>query len=388
MKKKIVIIGAGFGGITAVQRLAQSNLFDITIISPKTYFEYYPGLYRILGARTPFEVFVPFRYLLAKNVVFCHDKVTQIDITRKQVITEKNQQFAYDIAIVATGTTPTNFGVEGVFEYGQFVTSFIDARMSKHLLIQKMEEHIVSHREGVFTIAIAGGGPTGVELAGELATMCRSYARHYHYDRKRLVVMLLQRDTVVLPQLPKQVQDIATQRLASIGVAIKTACAIKRVTASAVETKCDVIPYDVFFWTAGSKTSDLVVNTFGPNLSPRKKVVVDHELHAVDSDGMYVLGDNAETGSSGLAQIAEQDGAFVAQMLIAKEKGLPYAPYAPRKPIYVIPIGDYFGILGVSGKVFAGFLPWCLRYLVDARFFFFHLSIKNFIYLSFFRKLK
>jgi NADH dehydrogenase len=387
-KKHIVIVGAGFAGITALQKLDKSGLFEITLITPKSHFEYYPGLYRVVGEKAPFEVFVPFRYLLPKRVTFLHDSVLSIDIAHKKIDTQKNGIFSYDILIMATGMVPSDFGITGVSQYAHFVTSLTFAIESKKALIAKLQAHVISQEKNPFTIVIAGAGPTGVELAGELSSFLRSFTKTYHVPLKNYRIKIIQRDKDVLPQLDSKVRKTAVNRLRRLGVELLLEHAITEVTQDTVVTSNGPIVSSFFFWTAGAMQSPLVTSTVGFTLSARKKVIVSKELLAEGTDSVYVLGDNAETEFSGLAQIAEQDGAFVGSMLVFKEQGKPYKPYVPRKPIFVIPIGNWFGILGIKGKVFSGIIPWILRYAVDMRFFFFRLKFADFISLSIERKLR
>lgn len=388
-KQKVVIIGAGFAGISAMAELAKHpTCFEVTIISPKNHFEYYPGLYRLFGEHVPFEIFVPLRYLIPSSVTCLYESVTHIDTTHKIITTQEKNTLSYDVLIIATGSVPTDFGVPGVFEHAYLVASLVQAKEAKKALLEEIQQHIISHSKDSYTIVIAGAGPTGVELAGELSLVLDTFAKNYHYPRSRLQIQIVQRGESILPQLPVSVQKIAMRRLKKIGVKIILDTGITRVYKDTLDTTAGALPYSFFFWTAGSQIPELITQTTTLPLSERKKVLVDHEFQVTGLQDVYVLGDNAETAFSGLAQIAEQDGVFVGTMLVARAFGKPYKSYNPRKPIYVIPIGKRFGILGLKNKVFTGMLPWMLRYIVDARFFFFHLKLKDFISLSFERKLR
>lgn len=388
-KQKVVIIGAGFAGISAMAKLgAHPESFDVTLISPKNHFEYYPGLYRLFGEHVPFEIFVPLRYMIPSSVTCVYDSVNTLDTDAKKVSTTEGKQFSYDTLIIATGSIPTDFGIPGVFEHAYLVSTLAHAKEAKKALLEEIQHHIISDTKEPYTIVIAGAGPTGVELAGELSLVLDTFAKNYHYPRSRLQIRIVQRGDSILPQLPKQVQKIASRRLKKIRVHIQLDTAITRVYKDTIDTTTGALPYSFFFWTAGSQTADLITQTKTLPLSERKKVLVDREFQVQGIESVYVLGDNAETAFSGLAQIAEQDGVFVGTMLVARALGKPYKPYNPRKPIYVIPIGKRFGILGFQKKIFTGILPWMLRYIVDARFFFFHLKFKDFVSLSLERKLR
>lgn len=388
-KQKVVIIGAGFAGISAMAELAKHpTCFEVTIISSKNHFEYYPGLYRLFGEHVPFEIFVPLRYMIPSSVTCVYDSVNILDTEAKQVSTTEGKQFSYDILIIATGSIPTDFGISGVFEHAYLVSTLTHAKEAKKALLEEIQHHIISGTKEPYTIVIAGAGPTGVELAGELSLVLDTFAKNYHYPRSRLQIQIVQRGESILPQLPVSVQKIAMRRLKKIGVKILLDRGITRVYKDTLDTTAGALPYSFFFWTAGSQTPELITQTTTLPLSDRKKVLVDQEFKVTGLQDVYVLGDNAETAFSGLAQIAEQDGVFVGTMLVARALGKPYKSYNPRKPIYVIPIGKRFGILGLKNKVFTGMFPWMLRYIVDARFFFFHLKLKDFVSLSFERKLR
>lgn len=387
-KQKIVIIGAGFAGVTAMQELAKSNLFDITLVSPNMYFEYYPGLYRIMSDHIPFEVFVPMRYLIPFGVSVVQEKAVSIDSLTQTVHTESGMIVVYDILIVATGMQPTDFGITGVREYAQYVTSLPQMIQSKNELRERLQMHLITMSGKPFTVVVAGAGPTGVELSGELTEFFNRFAKKHHCARDMFVVKVIQRDVTILPQLPKEVQEKATVRLREIGVQLLLETTITSVHEDTVVTDKGPQSFDMFFWSAGSAQSDLIKNNTTFALSPRKKVLVNSIFKAQGHENIYVLGDNAETQFSGLAQIAEQDGAYVARSIILEFKNKTGAMYTPRKPMYVIPIGNYFGIFGIHDRIYTGFFPWLLRYAVDMRFFFFALSFGDFLRLSLKRKLK
>ncbi len=387
-KKKIVIIGAGFAGLTAVRRLAGNKQCDVSLIAPNTHFEYYPGLYRIVSDHIPFEVFVPMRYLIPESVTHYKTTVISMDPQKQIVRTQSGDEIPYDSLVIATGTEVSDFGIIGVREYAHFVTSLTHLLQAKQELISKLQVHVVEMNPKPFTILVAGAGPTGVELTGELSEMVKRFTQSHPNMQGQVQIKMIQRDLTVLPQLPKKVQEIATKRLTHLGVELLLGQTIQTVQDDTLQTDIQSLPYDMFFWAAGSTQVPFIKNNPHMQLSPRKKVVVDGHLRAQGLENVYVCGDNAETQFSGLAQIAEQDGMHVATVLSCQINQTPPPRYVPRKPIYVIPIGDYFGILGLWGTVSSGFLPWLLRYAVDMRFFFFNLSLKDFLHISLHRKLK
>jgi NADH dehydrogenase len=387
-KIKAVIIGAGFAGITAMQKLAKNPHFEVTIVAPNNHFEYYPGLYRILSTYIPFEVFVPTRYLVPKNVIWIKSKAESFDTVTQTVILSNGEHISYNRLIIATGTQATDFGISGVNEYAHYVTSLTHMLEAKKVLQEMFKTHVESKNKNPFSIIVAGAGPTGVELSGELTEMTKRLSVEYSYPQSHIQIKVIQRDQTVLPQLPEKVQKSAMRRLQKIGVQVLLGYTIKTVHEGTVETDTGNIPYDMLFWSAGATQSALIHKHLDFVLSPRKKVIVDNQFRSEGHTDVYVLGDNAETQFSGLAQIAEQDGAHIADLFISEVNHRTLPVYAPRNPIYVIPIGNYFGILGISGKIFTGLLPWLLRYLVDARFFFFALKFKDFLHLSLNRKLK
>ncbi len=388
MKKKIVILGAGFAGITLAEKLAKSNLFDITLVSPHAHFEYYPGLYRIMSNHIPFEVFVPMRYLVHKSVNWVKDRAVSIDVQNQTIMTDTHGAYTYDKVVIAIGSEPNDFGIPGVSTYAHFVSSLGHMIQAKNDIYDSLKKHIQDTPTKPFRIVVAGAGPTGVELTGELVELCNRFAKKYAYPREKLIVKIIQRDDRVLPQLSEKAQQKGLERLHDLGVRVLLKHAITSVTDSTVVTDTETFEYDVFFWSAGLKTPQLITQTPGLPLSPRKKVLVDTHFQVVGMSSVYVLGDNAETPFSGLAQIAEQDGAYMARYLIATEANTTIPSYTQRQPLYVVPIGNNFGLFGIKGKVFTGFLPWLLRYAVDMRFFFFALTFTDFLRLSLNRKLK
>jgi NADH dehydrogenase len=393
-KLKVVVVGGGFSGISFINRLSKYDIFDITLVSDKTYFEYYPGIYRILNDKNPFELFIKLKFFLKRDIRFIKGLASQIVKEEKKVILESKVSVDYDILVISSGSNANDFGIEGVLKYAYFPSSLIDMMEARNSLLEDIQSHIISQNKSPYNIVIVGGGVTGIEVSGEVSNLLDTFSDNYGYDRDMLKVYILQNSDTILSFLPEKAKKIVLKRLRKLKVNFIKNTSVLRVYKDTIKTSSGSINYSFLFWSAGVKTNDFVLNSRNFIFSNRNKVVVDENFEAEDNKDIYVIGDNAETKFSGLAQIAEQDGNFLAKFLISKYvdknkvRGRNVLEYKPRLPVYVIPVGKNFGVLYFKNFVISGFIPWVLRYLVDARFFFLHLKFKDFLSMTFEQKLR
>ncbi len=318
-------------------------------------------------------------YLMKKNKIsvfhghgsFVSPKVVSIKGEKENIEIEG------DKIIIATGSKP--FSIPGInIDKKRIITS------TEALELKEIPKHMI----------IVGGGVTGIEVSGEVSNLLDTFSDNYGYDRDMLKVYILQNSDTILSFLPEKAKKIVLKRLRKLKVNFIKNTSVLRVYKDTIKTSSGSINYSFLFWSAGVKTNDFVLNCRNFIFSNRNKVEDDENIEAEDNKDIYVIGDNAETKFSGLAQIAERDGNFLAKFLISKYvdknkvRGRNVLEYKPRLPVYVIPVGKNFGVLYFKNFVISGFIPWVLRYLVDARFFFLHLKFKDFLSMTFEQKLR
>jgi len=375
MDKKILIIGGGFAGVTAARHLAKKlPNADITLISNRSYFEYYPALYRILSGMSPIEVCVPLEDVLPDNVTIAKDTISKIDPSLKEVVGELGT-YKYDDLVLALGSEVNYFGIKdapiNTYRFGT-TNSAIEI---KNRMITLFEEYVKEEKpEHKLHVVIVGGGPVGVELSGSLSIFMHRLARKYNVDRSAMKVTLVDSGPRVLGRFPEQVSKHVQKRLEHIGVKLSLGCAISDIQHQQVCLPGEDIFADTIVWTAGTKPNSLYKEIPGINLDEKtKRVAVDEFLGAKGLQNIYVVGDGAATPNSGLAQTAVYDGKFVANVIANREKNVSDAKITKYKvPVtgYIVPVGLGWAAFVYRKFQMYGIIPFVLRLAVDFEFLF------------------
>ncbi len=359
-KQKIVIVGGGFGGIKAAIDLARERLVDITLISDNDDFRYYPSLYHTATGGSRSVSNLPIVELLdPKQVHIKKAKVTGLDRAQKHVICENGEEITYDYLILALGVVTNYFNIPGLQERSFGIKSLEDAEELKRHLHQQ----IVDERRPDVNYVVVGGGPTGIELAGVLGAYVRYICRNHGIKQRGIHIDLVEASPRLVPRMPAAVSRRIAKQLRKKGVRLYLKSAVQGQNADELVVNGKPIRSHTVIWTAGVTNNPFfAANNF--QLSRTGKVRVDQYLQAEPS--IFVVGDNADTPYSGMAQTALHDGMFVARSLVTiiRDKQPP-APYRAKKPIYVMPAGpDWAAVLWGKVKIY-GLSGWLLRRAAD-----------------------
>lgn len=380
-KKKVVILGAGFGGVEVAREIYRRTRGDVEIVlvSKKPYFEYYPGLYRVLSSEPPFEVFVPLKSLIPSKVTLFIDEVIAIELKEKKIVLKEGLIDEYDVLVLALGSEAFYFNIPGIEKYSLGCKSLVDVRYLRRDLISKINRMHDENKE--LHVVVAGGGPTGVEMAGQLHSLFKDESRFQDIDCARLKVILVQADPWLIPQLgSEKISGKVKERMKSLGIEVYTETKIVEQNESGVVLSNGTLETDTLIWTAGTQVNTVLQKTEGLMLSPKRKILVNEFLQAKGLDGVYVVGDNADTKYSGLAQTAVSNGAYVGKAISKVLLGKKIYPYIPNhSPAYVMPVGRFWGIFYFRGFTITGIIPHMMRYGVDVFYFFRRLHFFNFL---------
>lgn len=376
-KKNLIILGAGFAGVEVARTLRNNKDFKITVVSSKPYFEYYPGLYRVLSSEPPFEVFVPLKKLLSDPIVFLQGTVSTITLPKKQIVLADGNVLTYDYLVIALGSEAFYFNTPGIETYALSCKSLVDARYLRRDILSKINRVYDSGMP--LHVVVAGGGPTGVETAGQIASLFKEESHFHDVDPKKLLVTLVQGSPRLLSQVAEPVAKKVEERLKKIGISVLLNTKITGQNENAVLTDKEAIETDSLIWTAGSQMNRLLQSTQGIPISPRKKILVDEYLKMQGFEDVFVVGDNADTLYSGLAQTAAHDGFYVGSQLNRISYGRPIKKYTPPTTAYVMPVGRYWGIFVYKNLFITGIIPHMMRYVVDVSYFLKRLSLKDFL---------
>ncbi|MCR4278043.1 MAG: FAD-dependent oxidoreductase [Candidatus Berkelbacteria bacterium] len=373
-KHRVVIVGGGFGGIRASQELAKySDEFDITLVSDKSHFEYHAALYRVVTGRSPLEVCIPLSTIFESSPVnVVEDTIQTVYPKTKQILGKDGSKYSYDSLILALGSENAYLNVPGLKEHSFTLRSINDALRLKEHIHEIFINAAISLKNGTrqpIHIVLVGGGPTGVELSGELAIYARHMARRHRLDPNTIIIDLFESGERLLGTLDKKISEIAFERLHYLGVNIFLNTPILENRIEAAYLADMKLKTKTLIWTAGVTTNPLYARIKGLSFNATNKVLVDLSMQAKGFHDLYVIGDAAASMYSGMAQSALYDGEFVAECLRRKLHGRPIATYNPHKPIFAIPVGLGWAIVVTKIGVFRGKLGWILRRAADFRFF-------------------
>lgn len=367
----VVIVGGGFAGIAAAKKLAKTNNVKVILVSKNQYFEYYPALYKLVTGALAIEVCTPYDKIFPQGgtVSVVEGEYHSYDKAQKIVTLVDGRTFSYDFLVLGLGSETNYFNIPGIEKYAFPFKSAQEALALKdHFRDILQESKDIPNDELVkrFHVTIVGGGPSGVELAGDITTYLRAKARRYHIDPSFVTVDLIESNPRVLAMLPESVSRVAEARLRRLKVNLYTnrrlqAQDFDEITASAMKMKGGTV-----IWTAGTKINDLFATL---PLDARKRVGVRGDFTLPDDDTVFVVGDGASMPGTGLAQGAITHGAYVGKAILEKLSGRTPRVYKGKSMGYLVPIGHNWAVFSYKKITIAGFIPWVLRSFVDFRYF-------------------
>jgi NADH:ubiquinone reductase (H+-translocating) len=324
---RVVIVGAGFGGLNAAETLAKAPV-HVTVIDRKNHHTFQPLLYQVAtAALSPGEIAAPIRSILRshKNVEVLMAEVTDFDLERR-IVHMPDASVPYDYLIVAAGASHAYFGHEEWAPLAPGLKSIEDATEIRRrvLLALELAERQTSAGESAppLTFVIVGAGPTGVELAGTLAEICH-HALNNEFrsiDPARAHILLLEGGPRVLPAYPPDLSASAEEQLRRLGVDVRTSAMVMQVEPGAVQFNGKRVEAAVVLWAAGVAASPLGKKLGAPT-DRAGRVIVKPDLSLPDHPEVFVVGDLAEAKDAqgkmlpGVAPVAIQQGRFVAKLI-------------------------------------------------------------------------
>ncbi|MBV8050135.1 MAG: NAD(P)/FAD-dependent oxidoreductase [Acidobacteriaceae bacterium] len=367
---RVVIIGAGFGGLRAARKLAHCPV-HVTLIDRKNHHVFQPLLYQVATAGlSPGEIAAPIRWIVRdqQNIEVLLGEVQDFDLANR-VVKLHDLEIAYDYLIVAAGATHGYFGHPEWEPFAPGLKTIEDAIEIRRrvLLAFELAEREAASAEPVLPLnfVIVGGGPTGVELAGTLAEVSRHVLAHEFHaiDPKRARIILVEGGPRILPAYAEDLSRSAAEQLQTLGVEVRTATMVTKVEPAAVWIGDMRLPAGVILWAAGVATSPLG-RKLGVPVDRTGRVLVNPDLSIPGHPEIFVIGDLAafkdKKGNMlpGVAPVALQEGLAAAQNIerdVNRE---------PREPFHYFDKGSLATIgrnaaVAQFGKVhLSGFIAW------------------------------
>lgn len=359
---KITIVGGGFGGVKAALELAKYKKNHVTLISDKMDFQYYPALYGTATGKSHLQSWVPLGAIFAEhaNVKVIPDSIVKVDPDEKQIKGASGNVYEYDNLILALGAVTTYFGIEGLDHYAYGIKSESEIRNLKHHLYKQIGEQGVLDKHYV----IIGGGPTGVELASALGSYIKRLRRHHKLPDRKVKINLVEASPRLLPRMHPKTSAKVLKRLEKIGVNVELNKKVESATADGLVVSGKPLKSQTIIWTSGVANHPFYSqNAKHFEIAQNGKVIVNKYMQT--EDDIYVIGDNAFTPFSGLAQTALHDAVFVATNFKRRQEGKRLKKYKVIKPPVVVPVGENWAVFEWHGLRLSGWVASLLRRAAD-----------------------
>jgi NADH dehydrogenase len=386
-RPKVVIVGAGFGGLEAAKALSRVAV-DVTLIDRQNHHCFQPLLYQVAtAALSPAEIAWPIRHILRqqRNATVLMAEVSGIDLAGRCVQTSAGP-ISYDYLVIATGATHSYFGHDDWIDFAPGLKRIEDATRIRRSILLAFEHAELAHddaeRQRLLTFVIVGGGATGVEMAGAIAEIARqTLAKDFRrIDPRSSRIILLEAGPRVLPTLPEDLSAYAERTLTRMGVDVRTSTRVINCDRRGVDLDRGRIDASTIIWAAGVVASP-AARWLGAEHDRAGRVLVRPDLSLPDHPEVFVIGDAAgvhdQTGAMvpGVAPAAKQMGRYVGRVIAARVDETPSLP-----PFRYRSFGDLatigrraavvnFGYLRLKG--FVGWLFWSLVHI------YFLIGVKN-----------
>ncbi|MCW5745306.1 MAG: NAD(P)/FAD-dependent oxidoreductase [Alphaproteobacteria bacterium] len=381
-RPRVVIVGAGFGGLTAAQHLAGWPV-DVTVIDRRNYHLFQPLLYQVATAGlSPAQIAQPIRGILhgAANVRVLMGRVGDVD-TRRRMVQVDDREVAYDHLILATGARHSYFGRDEWEKYAPGLKKIDDATEIRRRILTAFElaetEDDPVARRRLLTFIVIGAGPTGVEMAGAIAELARrALARDFRrIDPRSARILLVEAGPRVLAAFPEALSQRALGSLRRLGVEVKLGVPVSAIDADGITLGAERIASATVMSAAGVRAS-AAAKWLKAEADKAGRVKVQPDLSVPDHPEIFVIGDTAlaldPSGKPypGLAPVAKQQGRYVAELLRARLADAPApGPFVYRDWGAMATIGRNHAVAHLFSRyMFGGLFAWLLWGVVHVMF--------------------
>jgi NADH:ubiquinone reductase (H+-translocating) len=379
---RIVIVGAGFGGLWAAKKLHKEPV-NIFLLDRNNYHSFWPLLYQVGSAELePSQIAYPVRAILRRqpNVRFVMAEVTAVDSHQQQVQTADPYQspIPYDYLILATGSVARFFGIPGAERHTFPLKTMEDGIRLRNQILRCFEtaerEQDPERRRRLLTFAIVGGGPTGIEYAGALAELIYNpLAKDYPgVNIDEVQILLVEAQTQLLQGMPDSLGQYAAARLATMKVTVRLNAMVSAVTDNSLTlNQNETILTETVVWTAGVG-GEAVAATSGLPTQRNGTVPVQPTLQVEGLPHVYVVGDLAHFGENSqplpmLAPVAMQQGEWAARNILRQLRGDAPQSFSYRDRGSMATIGRNAAVARIYGRNFTGFIAWLVWVFVHIR---------------------
>ena len=364
----VVVVGAGFGGVWATDELAKEG-FRVTLLDQFPYNTFQPLLYQVAtGGLNPGDVTYSLRYFAAnhEDVRFRVGEVVGIHHDKREVVCSDGFRVGFDYLIIGNGITTNHFGIPGAAEYTMSMYTRAEALRVRDTIFGSLE--IIAGRSDPnsagFTVVIVGGGPTGVEMAGQLAELKTGTipSTYPELNPARVHVVLVEMTEHLLAPFDDSLRQYALRELTKRGVDVRLKTAISEVEADRVDFKDgSSMPVDLVIWAAGV-SGDPRLRDWGLPIGRAGRIEINDDTRVVGEERIFAIGDGSVIVNHPLPQLAQpaiQMGKFAARQIARLHRGLETESFHYRDKGTMATIGRGDAVLEVPiGLKLKGVLAW------------------------------
>lgn len=368
-RPRVVIVGAGFGGLAAAKRLA-GRAVDVTVVDRRNHHLFQPLLYQVAtAALSPADIAAPIRSILAngRNVRVLLDEVHDVDADSNRVALASGRSLEYDWLILATGARHSYFGRDEWAAHAPGLKSIEDALAIRRKVLLALEqaenETDPERRKALLTFVVIGAGPTGVEMAGAIAELAR---RAVSSDFRSITphcsrVVLVEAGKRVLSAFSGKLSDDAARSLADLGVEVRLGSAVFDVGSGYVQLSNELILARTIVWAAGVQASP-AAEWLDAEQDMNGRIFVELDLRVPSRERIFAIGDTANAaGRSGkplpaVAPVAKQQGQYVADVVLGRRKDA----FAYRDFGNLATIGRSKAVIDWGSLQLSGFTAWLI----------------------------
>jgi NADH dehydrogenase len=374
-RPRVVIVGAGFGGLEAAKRLARRPV-DVTVVDRRNHHLFQPLLYQVAtAALSPADIAAPIRSILAgaRNIRVLLDSVSGVIPLANSVRLSSGLVLPYDWLILATGARHSYFGRDDWAVHAPGIKTIEDATAVRRRVLLALEraetERNRKARNAQLTFVVIGGGPTGVEMAGAIAELARqSVSRDFrsitpHCSR----VILIEAGDRLLPAFPPELSERTRKALEQLGVEIRLRQPVTDIGRNHVRIGAELIMTHTVVWAAGIEASP-AAEWLGARSDRLGRVIIGDNLIVPGHDNIFAIGDTAACPDGrggtlpGVAPVAKQQGRYIADVILGRTT----RPFRYRDFGNLATIGRRravadFGKVRMSG--FPAWLVWCAAHV-------------------------
>ena len=379
---RVVIVGAGFGGLWAAKTLANGPA-EVAVIDRENYHLFQPLLYQVATAGlSPADIAAPIRGIVGayRNITVMLGEIVGVDVAARVVSVMGGRQVPYDYLVLATGARHAYFGHDDWEVLAPELKRIEDATEIRRRILLAFEhaenETNPDERRRLMNLVIVGGGPTGVELAGAIAELARrALAKDFrNIDPRAARIVLIEAGPRLLPSFPKDLSDDATQRLEQLGVEIRLGAPVTAINSSGVTIGAAHIEARTVIWAAGVAASP-AGHWIGAECDRVGRIKVDPNLAVPGHPEIFAIGDTALALDAagrllpGIAPVAKQQGRYVGRLIKAQLRGAKRVePFHYRNYGNLATIGRKAAIIDFGWIHLRGLIAWVIWSVVHIYF--------------------